>query len=221
MDTHSEMNKQEDMNKREEVDKSSETHRHDLYKAISFLLRYPEQDDFWEGLSEIGDFIQALDDNPAKMWLERTLVNWREIDRGHLREEYVSAFDFRESSCLYLSAHEYGDSRERGMALVELHQMYRACGFDKDGTELPDFIPVVLEFISIHPQGADMSTLEQRLAMVCHRILQHLNDESPYNSLFVALLHLLPQVDYQDENSAFPNRKDADLEELPYPMRYK
>jgi nitrate reductase delta subunit len=67
-----------------------------------------------------------------------------------LQEEYVSLFDRQKQFSLYLFEHIHGDSRDRGMAMIDLKNLYKASDFDLPlGGELPDYIPVFLEYLSI------------------------------------------------------------------------
>lgn len=67
-----------------------------------------------------------------------------------LQETYVSLFDRKKNLSLYLFEHVHGDSRDRGMAMVDLKNLYKASSFDIPiGGELPDYIPVFLEYLSI------------------------------------------------------------------------
>lgn len=193
-----------------------------MYKLLSFLLRYPEGDEFWSGVDETRTYLEEdLPDSPARTWLLQTLDAWASCDPTELRREYIQTFDFREKTCLYVTAHEYGDSRERGVALIQLHQLYRLAGFEASTDELPDYLPWLLEFLAVKPDEVDTEDLERRIAQVCHRILDNLGDDSFYNTLFCAAIAVLPQVAYQGEGTTFPKRQKADLDELPYPMRYQ
>lgn len=67
-----------------------------------------------------------------------------------LQEEYVSLFDRQKQFSLYLFEHIHGDSRDRGMAMIDLKNLYKTSKFDMPlGGELPDYIPVFLEYLSV------------------------------------------------------------------------
>lgn len=71
-------------------------------------------------------------------------------DLVFLQEEYVSLFDRQKQFSLYLFEHIHGDSRDRGMAMIDLKNLYKASNFDIPlGGELPDYIPVFLEYLSL------------------------------------------------------------------------
>ncbi|MCL4500367.1 MAG: nitrate reductase molybdenum cofactor assembly chaperone [Deltaproteobacteria bacterium] len=69
----------------------------------------------------------------------------------HWQEEYSRRFDLNPATCLHLTYHKYGDCKDRGTALAQLQQLYRRAGYEKTTSELPDFLPLILEFLSICP----------------------------------------------------------------------
>lgn len=189
-----------------------------VFKLLSFLLGYPDDTSFWQGVEESRGWAHSLPDTPAKHWLMQTLSQWADCDPTDLRREYVQNFDFRESTCLYLTAHEYGDSRERGSALIEIHRLFRVAGCEPATSELPDYLPGLFEFLSIKPIGLQTEGLAYRIAQVCHRILGNLGEASLYHDLFCAALASLPDAVYEGETLAFPKREKADRDPLPYPL---
>lgn len=93
--------------------------------------------------------VEALPPSPATEHLS-TFTTWftgQEPDA--LEQHYVETFDLRRRSGLYLTYYLHGDTRRRGMALLTLAQRYRATGWDTDGGELPDHLPVVLEYAAL------------------------------------------------------------------------
>lgn len=85
--------------------------------------------------------------------------------QGHdlltLQENYVELFDRGRSTSLYLFEHVHGESRERGQAMVDLLQCYEARGLSLKANELPDYLPVFLEYLSRLPQEQAISTLAE------------------------------------------------------------
>jgi nitrate reductase delta subunit len=74
-----------------------------------------------------------------------------ELSRGDLldvEERYSNLFDRGRALSLHLFEHLHGDSRDRGSAMVELKELYRTAGYELSSTELPDYLPVVLEYLS-------------------------------------------------------------------------
>ncbi|HTN64166.1 MAG TPA: nitrate reductase molybdenum cofactor assembly chaperone [Devosia sp.] len=121
------------------------------FKALSALLTYPS--------SELQEAIPAIrkvlldgilpPDGVAA--LEPLLISLADIDLYELQERYVLLFDRSRTLSLNLFEHVHGESRDRGGAMVDLLETYRAGGFDLCGTELPDHLPVLLEFLSMRP----------------------------------------------------------------------
>ncbi|KPV44286.1 hypothetical protein AN477_08015 [Alicyclobacillus ferrooxydans] len=137
-----------------------------------------------------------------------------------LEGEYTRYFDFQSSTCLYLTAHELGDSRKRGLALVALRRMLGTAGFEEDGTELPDYLPLLFEFLAAKAPDFDTTDLEIRLARVVHVIVQALPENSVYRGALSIAASLLPDASLPEGGFVFANREAADLDELPYPLQY-
>jgi nitrate reductase delta subunit len=79
---------------------------------------------------------------------------------GELQRLYVDAFDFTKQCSLHLTYHVHGDRRQRGLAMLQLKETYRAAGFEPPGDELPDYLPLMLEFATLAPDGAGRGLLE-------------------------------------------------------------
>lgn len=190
-----------------------------VYKAAAFLLGYPD-DTFWSLLPEVAADLRHERDNPPLTILAEAAGALGALGEVALAPLYVAAFDFNESAALYLTAHELGDSRRRGSALLELRQMLRAAGFEASVPELPDFLPLLLEFLSCAPVDVDTGHLTSRLAVVCAQIHAKLAADNPYREVFTALLAVLPSAAETTPDTPFPLREEADTGEMPYPLRY-
>lgn len=152
-----------------------------------------------------------------------------ETDGVELEQAYVRAFDFAEAASLYLTAHEYGDDRKRGVALVELRKMLGAGGFEEAEGELPDHVPLLLEFLALssaHGEGQVQQTagLERRLGTVMRAVGDHIDVENIYHMVMSAVLRELgwersPATEAEDADAAL-QREQPDLEDLPYPVSY-
>lgn len=112
-----------------------------------------------------------------------------------LQRNYVETFDHTRKCCLYLTYFSYGDTRRRGVALVQFKQLYRRAGLDFDSDELPDHLGVVLEFGASGDLDAARKLLtDHRAAIEMLRIaLQDRN--SPWAEAVVALAATLPGLD--------------------------
>ena len=213
--------------------------RRAVFIAAARLLAYPD-DTLWALLPEIEAYLRELPASDAVTTLATVAKRLRETDVAELEARYVATFDFNESAALYLTAHELGDSRRRGQALVELRTLLRAAGFEEATDELPDYLPLLLELLAHAPAVPEapkgpadaplpLDALGQRLAAVCERIAAHLDVANPYRDVFDALLHVLPEppepVELAESAAPnperhFPRREQADTGEMPYPLRY-
>lgn len=133
-------------------------------KAISLLLHYPDQD-LLDHLSEL----QAITDAETAMQPGRLTPLYQHLGQGDLylfEENYVALFDRGRGTSLYLFEHVHGESRDRGQAMVDLLTMYGESGFDLPPGELPDYLPVFLEYLSL----LDAAKAKQLLMEVTHLV---------------------------------------------------
>ncbi|WP_298727396.1 nitrate reductase molybdenum cofactor assembly chaperone [uncultured Ferrovibrio sp.] len=127
-----------------------------ILKALSALLDYPTAD-LQAALPEIRAIIEIdLKSSPKVAGALGNLVAELEApDLMALQERFTSLFDRGRSVALHLYEHVHGDSRDRGPAMVALAELYRSHGFEPHPRELPDYLPMLLEFLSqIDPQEA-------------------------------------------------------------------
>lgn len=119
------------------------------FKAFSAVLSYPTEE-MRQALPEIAEVIRGSSlVRPRERADLLDLI--AEIGQGDLfaaEERYVDLFDRGRALSLHLFEHLHGESRDRGAAMVELKQLYTAAGFELSARELPDFLPVVLEYLS-------------------------------------------------------------------------
>src|SRR5262249_2715574 len=118
-------------------------------KAFSALLSYPSEQ-MRRALPDIADVITAAPLVAARE--RRDLLDLiEELGRGDLlatEERYVDLFDRGRALSLHLFEHLHAESRDRGEAMVELKEIYERAGFELSTRELPDYLPVVLEYLS-------------------------------------------------------------------------
>ena len=129
-------------------------------KLASLLLQYPSAD-----LREAADAARELEIAPTRGRQAERLhefCGWYAArPLAELQRLYVDAFDFTKQCSLHLSYHVHGDRRQRGVALVALKDRYRAAGFEPPGTELPDYLPLMLEFAALVEPVSGAELLEQ------------------------------------------------------------
>jgi nitrate reductase delta subunit len=104
--------------------------------------------------------------------------------------QYVETFDRGRSTSLHLFEHVHGDSRDRGPAMVDLARTYAAAGLVLKEGELPDYLPVVLEFASTQPPREARAFLGEIAHLVNAIFSALLQRGSPYAAVMGALLDL-------------------------------
>ncbi|WP_155055770.1 nitrate reductase molybdenum cofactor assembly chaperone [Streptomyces blattellae] len=168
-----------------------------LLRLCSLLLQYPDAE-LAAARPVLMDTVKALPSSSAAGHLAAFTTWFTGQEPEALERHYVEMFDLRRRSSLYLTYYLHGDTRRRGMALLTLAQRYRAAGWDTDGGELPDHLPVVLEFAALAGPGGGEAPLRQhrRGLELIHRALT--DADSPYRHVLAALLTLLPPATEAD-----------------------
>ena len=136
-----------------------------VFKALSALLSYPSEE-IRKALPEIADVIATTSLLESRQ--RRDLLDLvAELGQGDLLEaeqRYVDLFDRGRALSLHLFEHLHGDSRDRGEAMVDLKTIYARAGFELSTSELPDYLPVVLEYLSCR----DLAEARAMLADCAH-----------------------------------------------------
>ena len=163
------------------------------YQALALLLTYPEAP--W--LAHV-DEVQALlvaetaRNGDAAARLRPLFDLLRETTLIELQQNYVATFDQNPSHSLHLFEHIHGESRDRGQAMVDLVEEYRKHDLEIDASELPDYVPLFLEYLSILPADEAAALLGDAinvLALIGCKL--HANG-SPYHAVFDVLQTLSP-----------------------------
>ncbi len=157
-------------------------------KAISLLLSYPTAD-LQKAMSEIGGVLAAETrlTAAARRDLRPLVEALVGRDLYDLQEDYVMLFDRSRTLSLNLFEHVHGESRDRGEAMVSLVETYREGGFDPISTDLPDHLPVLLEFLATRPAPEAREMLADA-AHIFATLSKRLDKrESPYAAIFAAL----------------------------------
>jgi len=155
------------------------------WKLLSVCLSYPDPElvAHLDELEEAAGSVPAV--APFLSWLRRTPL-------PAAQEAYVRTFDFDRRASLHLTYHTHGDRRQRGLELVRLKRRYAEAGFPLEGRELPDHLPVLLEFAALAPEAGEALLAEQRPALELVRAALRAGG-SPYAVLLDALCAALPK----------------------------
>lgn len=148
-------------------------------RVLSALLTYPEQ----ALLSAMDELQLALPEDHA-LPLLGLFTYLRTQDLVRAQENYVDTFDRNPSHSLHLFEHIHGESRDRGQAMVDLLEEYRLDGFEPLTTELPDYVPLFLEFLSVVDTKRAQGLLDDAVHVLAAIGVNLKNNGSPYASIF-------------------------------------
>ena len=160
------------------------------WKLLSVLLQYPD-DEFLDSTTELeaaAAQLPAVQRTPG----ERFLAYVRATPHAVLREAYVQAFDFDRRAAMHLTWHTHGDRRQRGIELVRLKRRYAEAGLPLVDGELPDYLPVLLEFAELRPDEGIELLVGLRPSLELVRAALH-RRQSPYAGLLDAVCNALPK----------------------------
>ncbi|MCL4410903.1 MAG: nitrate reductase molybdenum cofactor assembly chaperone [Gammaproteobacteria bacterium] len=186
----------------------------DVIRVISLLLDYPTE----ELVAAKGELKAIVEAAPLEQTTKRAFLQF--IDRrcdGDLMEwqqAYDGLFERGRALSLLLFEHVHGESRDRGQAMVDLMAEYREAGLDIGVRELPDYIPLYLEFLST--QGEEnlrigLAEVAHILAVLCARLERR---ESDYAVLFTTLIEMsATEVDMSAVHEQIKSEKRDDSKE--------
>ena len=168
------------------------------FKVISLLLCYPESD-WLAALPELEDALAAEADfnGEANVRLAPLFEQLRQTGLIALQENYVATFDRNPSHSLHLFEHIHGESRDRGSAMIDLLQEYWKHDFDASASELPDYVPLFLEFLSQLPAEEALELLGDAVHVLATIGRKLDANGSPYATAF-QLLEALSPVEAQE-----------------------
>lgn len=184
------------------------------FKALSALLTYPTA----ELQAAIPAIREALGEGVippgARAGLDRLLADLEGGDLYDLQERYVLLFDRSRTLSLNLFEHVHGESRDRGGAMVDLLETYRAGGFDLVGPELPDHLPVLLEYLSTRPLAEARAMLADAghiLVALAERLKRR---EAVYAPVLASLVAIAAASPASDEAQALLAEAEDDPTDL-------
>ena len=157
-------------------------------KVLSALLCYP-QPEMQAALTEMTEALEQENRLPksAFLALQALIQQMQCADLMTLQEGYIGLFDRGRALSLHLFEHVHGQSRDRGQAMVDLLETYRRHGFELSARELPDYIPLFLEYLAQRPDDEALTLLTDAMpimALIGARLAERGSD---YHAVFDAL----------------------------------
>lgn len=184
----------------------------ELYQMLAFLLRYPNEE-FRQILLGLTAEIQEVGDTRIRQKLFQFIELVEQTPLDDWINHYVSQFDFDRKTNLYVTYFKNGEQKERGLELLKLKKFYQTAGFDIVETELPDYIPLMLEF------SAQVSAdIRQELWKMHEQAIWEIREtllsiKSFYGLLFDVLIQLFEQDGLEhhltaEKQTPIPNLED-------------
>ncbi|MEQ4206803.1 nitrate reductase molybdenum cofactor assembly chaperone [Actinopolymorpha sp. B9G3] len=170
-------------------------------QAASILLQYPG-DDVRARVPLVDAAVTGLPDGTPRNALRGFLDHLTAAPERELAEHYVATFDRRRRCCLYLTWWIDGETRRRGQSLTALKERYRRGGLELSANELPDFLPVALEYAATGDLADGLALLQDHRAGIELLRLALRDVGSAYAGVVEAVCALLPGPSPADRAAA-------------------
>jgi nitrate reductase delta subunit len=164
------------------------------FKIVSLLLQYPNEA-YFRALPEIKSMVSGMHDGPRKASIGQFLETLSAGDEIHAQEQYTALFDMSPSTTLNVTYHLWGDGEKRARLLTRLQQEYMGAGLEKQSSELPDFLPLILEFLATVPEAKKSQEIKKGLEGVT-TLVERLKPVAPHYS---GLLEPLTEIAVKPE----------------------
>ncbi|MDY0408259.1 nitrate reductase molybdenum cofactor assembly chaperone [Virgibacillus soli] len=157
-----------------------------VFKLASALLHYPDKT-WLKEVAYIEAEINSIEEPVIRSYLQSFLHYMKSTSFDQLCENYVYTFDFHGIVTLNLTYHVFKDSRKRGEALVQLRKIFKESKLEAKSDELPDYLPLILEFLSVAKDEQAVDLLKLHIKSI-QKLDQTLTEnDSPYHFLLKAV----------------------------------
>ncbi len=184
-------------------------------KVLSALLSYP-QDETRAAVPQMRDALdrECLCVGAQQEALDAFLDEFAQSDLYDLQERYVLLFDRSRSLSLHIFEHVHGEGRDRGQAMIDLKALYENEGMEIAANELPDFLPLFLEYCATRPLAAARELLGQP-AHVFAALAERLRKRgSSYESVMRAILAIAATEARKEDLDAILTETEPDPADL-------
>ncbi|WP_180968259.1 nitrate reductase molybdenum cofactor assembly chaperone [Cytobacillus massiliigabonensis] len=164
-----------------------------VFQVCSYLLSYPNKE-FLESFDDLKEDIHLPSFLSIKEELFQFLHKCKQMSPSKLISVYINTFDFGKKTNLYVTYMSNGEQRERGMDLLFLKNYYKIHGFAVTDQELPDYLPIMLEFASHVDQEIIIPVFSRYFASI-KEISENINPEdNHYGHIMKAILLALEAI---------------------------
>lgn len=172
-----------------------------LFQLLSTLLQYPD-DTFLSTLADIEKGAGKLSSEEWKTAVAAFLLYLKTYPPLRLQEDFTAAFDMNPSTTLNMTWHAYGDNEKRAEALARLQRIYDAAGWERMTGDLPDYLPLMLEFLSVCPEPEDLGKIWESFNGI-HPLIERLESTAPaYAVLLKPLAGMAARMKSKKGNSS-------------------
>ncbi|GAB3343107.1 MULTISPECIES: nitrate reductase molybdenum cofactor assembly chaperone [Chromohalobacter] len=181
--------------------------------VLARLLDYPTEE-LQRAATEMQNVIadEAHLSHPQRAALHGWIGRIATSDLLDLQADYVALFDKGRSTSLLLFEHVHGESRDRGQAMVDLLEQYRQAGFELSARELPDYLPVFLEYLSARDEAdiaQQLSDIAHILALLAARLRERESDHALVPTALLAMVGADTAIDEHAEAVSKEARDDT------------
>jgi nitrate reductase molybdenum cofactor assembly chaperone NarJ/NarW len=163
--------------------------KNDSLQVLSVLLHYPD-DALLNRLDEIASMVDRSPSAAIKSAVQAYIHYLQTHTPIHVQERYTAVFDMDPATTMNMTYHAYGDNEKRAAALARLQHNYEQAGWERITGELPDYLPMMLEFLSICPYPEYTAPVWQCLRDM-QPLVEHLEKNEPiYASLFQPIVNM-------------------------------
>lgn len=161
------------------------------WQILSVLLDYPDKR-LLNDLDPIATAARQIAEPEFKHAVQDFLTYLKAHDLLRLQENYTAAFDLGPATTLNLTYHAFGDNEKRAAALAKLQHLYDRTGWERTSGDLPDYLPLLMEFLFIHPglEPAEATQIWQCLDATTHLVAGLEKNAPAYAGLLSPLAHL-------------------------------
>lgn len=160
-----------------------------VFKLTSTLMLYPQRQ--WiEQISAVKEEISTYNNSLVNSYLNSFIHYLETTPFEQLCLNYVYTFDFHGVTTLNLTYNVFKDSRKRGEALVKLRQILSDSDLEAESDELPDYLPMILEFVSVADEKYAIRLLRLHMNSLKHLEQELVKNDSPYHFLLKAIIEV-------------------------------
>jgi nitrate reductase delta subunit len=161
-------------------------------KMVSLLMQYPNEG-YFRTLPEIKSLVGKMHRDPRSASIEKFIAHIEGKDAIFVQEQYTALFDMSPSTTLNVTYHLWGDGEKRARLLTKLQQVYAGAGLVKKSLELPDFLPLILEFLASVPNAIQFGAIRMSFKGVKTLVERLKPIDCHYAGLLEPLMELDPE----------------------------